>query len=119
MEKIGECDGRCHFVDKTMMTILSLRIGGAGLFASLTKFNVPELNMTFLDSNPYAIKRDDIDYVMTWIFTGLTLLGVLLGIVGELLGDKIPSRRFSGGVYGWFTVASLLFLVCLVWGLTS
>jgi hypothetical protein len=56
-------------MDRTILNLLSLIIGGSGIFVVLTKFNVPELNMSFLGENPFAIKRDAIDNVMTWIFT--------------------------------------------------
>ena len=73
------------------MNLLSFIIGGGGLFVVLTKFNVPELNMMFFGENPFAIKRDTIDTVMTWIFTVMTLIGILLQIYSEILGRPCRS----------------------------
>ncbi|MFA6472823.1 MAG: hypothetical protein WCU00_12360, partial [Candidatus Latescibacterota bacterium] len=55
------------YIDKTSLNLISILISGAGLFAVLTKYNVPELNMTYLDGNPFAEKREVIDCFMTWI----------------------------------------------------
>jgi hypothetical protein len=51
-------------MDKTLLDLISLLIAGAGLFAVLTKFNVPQLRATYWDENPYALKRDEIDRVI-------------------------------------------------------
>ena len=70
-------------MDKTSLNIVSIVLGGVGLFVVLTKFSVPELHATFLDSNPFVVKRDVIESFMTWLFTGLTLFGLaaLSGLV--------------------------------------
>ena len=82
-------------MDRTALNIISLLLGGAGLFMVLTKFNVPELNMGFWGENPYAIKRDTIDNVMTWIFTSMALVGLIIQIIAEIAGDRIPAHHNS------------------------
>jgi len=86
-------------MDRTILNILSVLLGGAGLLVVLTKFNVPELNMTFWDQNPFAIKRDVVDSVMTWIFTGLTIFGLVIQLISEILGDRLPTRQYSAMGY--------------------
>ena len=34
-------------MDRTIINLVSILVGGAGLFTVLTGFNVPELNMNF------------------------------------------------------------------------
>ena len=45
-------------MDRTILNIVSILIGGAGLVTALTGFNVPQLNMSFWGENPFAVKRD-------------------------------------------------------------
>lgn len=99
-------------MDKTSLNLISIVLGGVGLFVVLTKFSVPELHATFLRSNPFAVKRDIIESVMTWLFTGLTLLGLLVQV-----GVAIWSNRIGERVH---TAASGPELVPLaVWPLTA
>jgi hypothetical protein len=106
-------------MDRTILNLLSLIIGGSGVFVVLTKFNVPELNMSFFGENPFSIKRDAIDNVMTWIFTGLALVGLLLQIFGEIWSDRFPGRQYTIRFYAWFSLASLLAVVAVVFVLTA
>ena len=80
-------------MDKTSLNLISIVLGGVGLFVVLTKFSVPELHATFLGSNPFAAKRDTIESVMTWLFTGLTLLGLLVQVGGLLIATVGPKAR--------------------------
>ncbi len=50
-------------LDKTILNLLTLLIAGGGLFAVLTKFDVPQLRMSFLGENLYALKRDVVDKI--------------------------------------------------------
>jgi len=63
-------------LDKTIINLATILISGTGLFVVLTKFNVPELNMSFVGGNPYAVKRDIIEGVMSFVFTYLTLFRI-------------------------------------------
>jgi hypothetical protein len=107
------------FMDRTVLNILSVMLGGAGLFVVLTKFNVPEVNMTFWDQNPFLVKRDAIEGVMTWIFTGLTLFGLLIQLVGEIFGDRLETRRYGSTFYVWIALATLILVLAVVWLLTK
>ena len=100
-------------MDRTILNLLSLTSGGSGLFVVLTKFNVPELNMSFFGENPFAIKRDAIDNVMTWIFTCLALLGVVLQICGEIWSDRFPERQHQIRFYAWFALGSVAGVIAM------
>lgn len=89
-------------MDKTIINLLTILVSGSGLFVVLTKFNVPELNMLFLGENPYALKRDIIDNVMTWTFTSLALFGLLFQVAGEIFGRDVPERIHRGGSTCYF-----------------
>jgi hypothetical protein len=106
-------------MDRTILNLLSLIIGGSGIFVVLTKFNVPELNMSFIRENPFAIKRDAIDNVMTWIFTSLALIGLVLQILGEIWSDRLPGRQYTIRFYASFSLASLVAAVAVVVVLTA
>jgi hypothetical protein len=79
-------------MDRTLLNLTTILISGAGLFAVLTKFSVPELRMAFFGENPFAIKREQIEFVMTWIFTSLAISGLLVQVFKEILGNEIPER---------------------------
>jgi len=105
-------------MDRTTLNIVSIVAGGAGLFVVLTKVNVPELNMTFLGANPFAIKRDAIEGVMTWIFTLLTLAGAVLQLAGEIWRKRFPSGTRSSRFYAVVTVGAVLITTLVVLSLT-
>lgn len=102
-----------------MLNIVSLIVGGAGIFVVLTKFNVPELNMSFFGENPFAVKRDAIETVMTWIFTCLATIGLLLQIGGEIWSDRLQSRQYTSSFYMCFFLVSCLMAFVIVCGLTA
>lgn len=106
-------------MDKTIINLLTILVSGSGLFVVLTKFNVPELNMLFLGENPYALKRDIIDNVMTWTFTSLALFGLLFQVAGEIFGRDVPERIHRARFYLLFFVIGSLSMVLAVWFLTG
>ena len=106
-----------HF-DRTQFNLVSILIGGAGILTVITHFNVPELNMTFIGENPFAIKRDIIENIITWTFAGLAAFALLLQIFAEIYGENWPRRRHSKLHYSLFSMVGLLFVCGLVWLLT-
>lgn len=66
--------------DRTLLNILSLTIGAVSLYAALTGYNVPEVNHSFFNSNPFQIKRDIIASWMTALFMGVAVVAVLIQI---------------------------------------
>jgi hypothetical protein len=106
-------------MDKTFLNLISIVLGGVGLFVVLTKFSVPELHATFLGSNPFAVKRDIIESVMTWVFTGLTLLGLLVQVGVAIWGNDLAERVHTTRFYVVLFVVMLALGVALVPLLTS
>ena len=106
-------------MDRTIINLVSILVGGAGLFTVLTGFNVPELNMSFFGKNPYAIKRDAIDNTMKWMFTLVAGLGLALQVFAEIWGDNLPDRLHNSGYYMAFSVVGLVVVGSLVWLLTG
>lgn len=84
-------------MDKTLINLSTILLSGTGLFAVLTRLDVPQINFSFWDGeNPYAIKRDEIEKSMNWIFTSLAVIGLLLQTYGEIFvrPDKIYGSCF-------------------------
>jgi len=106
-------------MDKTLINILTLLISGSGFFVALTKFNVPQVNQSFLGTNPFLIKRDKIDSVMTWTFTLLAISGLLLQFYAEILGENIQSRLYTQHFYIIFTACSVVVVVAIAFALTK
>jgi hypothetical protein len=104
-------------IDKTILRILSLGLATTGLFVVLTKFNVPQLNASFFDANPFAIKRDVVENVMTWLFTSLSLLGLFIELLATICANSYPDRLYSARFYFYITgitaVAMWLIFLCL------
>lgn len=78
-------------MDRTHINIISILLGAAGLFGALSGFNVPEVNMTFFDTNPFAVKRDTIESTMKWWFTVVALCGFFWRLLIEIFD---PSNRY-------------------------
>jgi len=102
-------------IDKVILNILSVFIAGAGLFAVLTKYKVPEINYSFWDSNPFAIKRDIIDGELTWYFLTFALLGLVFRLVALVYENKvICERKYSNRFYMGFSFVMLfLMFICI------
>ena len=65
------------------------------------------------------IKRDAIESVMTWLFTGLTLVGLLIQVGAAIWGDRLPERVHALRVYVALFVVTLMVAVVLVLLLNS
>ncbi len=112
-------NGYVSNMDKTLINILTLLISGSGFFVALTKFNVPQVNQSFLGTNPFLIKRDKIDGVMTWTFTLLAISGLLLQFYAEIFGENLQSRLYTQHFYVIFTVFSVVGVITIVFALTK
>ena len=108
-----------NHMDKTLVNLISILVTGSGLFAVLTKFNVPELSGTFWGHNPFMIKRDAIDTTMTWIFASLALFGLLAQVFAEIVGDALPDRLYTSSSYVVFFIGGLVCTTLLVFLLGS
>ena len=103
-----------------MVSLLAILVGGAGLFTVLSKFNVPELNVAFYGQNPFAVKHDVIDGVITWVFTLMAVTGLVLQAGAEIAGDRLPDRRHrKPAFYLRFFAVGVVAMVAIVWLLTA
>ena len=55
-------------VDKTMLNLTAILIGGMGLFSILYGYDNSLMTSTFWDSNPFQVKHNIVDNVMTNFF---------------------------------------------------
>ncbi|RKY36626.1 MAG: hypothetical protein DRP78_03140, partial [Candidatus Omnitrophota bacterium] len=105
-------------MDKTLINLLTILLGGGGLFSVLTKYSVPELNATFWGKNIFAVKRDIIEKVMTRIFILMSALGLVIQVFGEIL--RVPARIYSIEFYfclfviGFVVTLGIVFLCAFV-----
>jgi hypothetical protein len=105
-------------MDRTIINLASILIGGAGLFTVLTGWNVPETTQSFFGDNPFAIKRDAIAETSDYAFAGVALLALVLQLGAEIWGNDLPERRYGTCVYTWTTVLGLLCVGVLAWALS-
>ena len=92
-------------MDRTLINLASLLLGGAGLFTVLTGFNVPEASHSFYGTSPFLIKREAIKDTSDWIFSSVALAALVLQIAAEIMGNRLPER--SHGVSLYIGVATL------------
>lgn len=106
-------------MDRTLVNLASILVGGAGLLTVLTGFNVPQLNMSFFGENAYAVKRDVIDATMNWMFTIVALAGLALQLWAEVWGEHLPDRSHHSRYYINFALGGVVAVGLMVWVLTG
>ena len=106
-------------MDRTLVNVISILIGGAGLLTVLTEFNVPQLNMSFFGENPFAVKRDAIDTAMKWIFTLVAVAGLALQLWAEVWAGDMPERLHSPRFYVLAAIGGLIAVGLIVWMLSG
>lgn len=79
-------------IDKSILYLLTIQISGAGIFAVLLKFNVPQLNASYWGENPYASKRDIIENILIWIFTIFAIFRLLMQAFSKCYGSILSER---------------------------
>jgi len=102
-------------LDQTTINLLTILIGGAGLFSVMTKFYSPEVNYSFFGENPFLVKRDIIEGVLSWVFTSVGFLGLLLQVYKEIYADKIIERKYIARFYFKFFVLGFVAMVGIVY----
>jgi hypothetical protein len=84
-------------LDKTILGLIALTLAAGGALTVLTKYSVPQVNQTFLDSNLFAVKRDAIEGTMNWLFAAVALAGVLVQAVAYIV--QLPERSHAPRIY--------------------
>ena len=79
-------------MDRTRLNIISTILGGAAILLVIKGYNVPEVNMTFYDSNPFGVKRDAIVTAMKWVSVAVALVGICLRLYVEIRGEILRTR---------------------------
>jgi hypothetical protein len=103
-------------MDRASINIVSLILGGVGLFAVLGGWYARETTMAFLGSNPFLVKRDAIRDTTDKMFGGLAMLAIAIQVAAEVVGDALPSRTHRSPWYAWLSAIALVVVVLL--GLT-
>ena len=106
-------------IDRTIINLVTLLISSMGIFAALTKYSTPELSKSYYGENPFAFKRDKIDYVMTWIFTSLVSFGLLFHALTLILVHDILDRKYGVGIYATVFFIGLFVMLIIVFLLTK
>ncbi len=97
-------------IDKTILDLISLLFGTAGIFSVLVKYSVPQLNQTYIGSNPHGLKRDVIDSVTTKMFLFLALIGIFIQAISIIKGDSLPRQHSER----WYIMAFLYGIPCIL-----
>lgn len=105
-------------LDRTLINIGCILLGGAGLFTVLTGFNVPEVHASFYGRNPFALKRDVIESAMAWTFTILAMGALLVQVGAEIWGTNLPERSHGTRYYAYASAAMFVGVCVLVVALT-
>ena len=100
-------------LDQVLINLAAILIGGAGIFTAFTKFNLPEVNMSFFGENSFAIKRDIIEDATVWVFSLLALFGLLFQVLREIHAATIPERLYKAYQYYLFFIAGVL-IICVI-----
>ncbi|MDO9099781.1 MAG: hypothetical protein Q7V53_03420 [Caldisericota bacterium] len=106
-------------MDRTIINIVSLVIGGAGIFAALTDYNVPDLLDDYWGRNPFTTKADHIRRRNSVLFATLAVVAIALQALAEVLGDALPDRSYGTSTYGVLLVGALLLTWLLVFMLAK
>jgi|GEM_PF-3973617 len=102
-------------IDKSLLNLFTILISGAGIFAIFLKYDVPELNTPFWDINPFAIKRDIIENVLTRIFIILALVGLLVQTISIIYGNVISERLYEASFYIKTFIAGIVVMIIVIY----
>ncbi len=91
-------------IDQKIIIIVSIIISVKGLIGAITKYSNRRKNVTFFSRNLYNDKSDIIDGYVTWIFTGIGAIGLLLPIIPIIWWKQIEVEIYGCSDYGYFTI---------------
>jgi hypothetical protein len=101
-------------IDQVLINLTTILISGIGVFTAITKFNLPETNMSFWGENPFIIKRDIIENEIVWIFSLLALFGLLLQVLREIHAETISERLYRPHHYYLFFLVLGILMMCIL-----
>jgi hypothetical protein len=100
-------------IDRSVLSLIALTIAAGGAFTVFTKYNVPQLGQSYFGSNPFAVKRDVIENTMTWVFSSMALIGVILQAAATAL--PLADRLHPARTYWLVCVVSSAAVIVLLW----
>jgi hypothetical protein len=106
-------------MDRTLVNVASILVGGAGLLAVLIGFNIPQVDVPFVWENSFRVKQAAIEWTMTWVFTSLTLCGPVLQLGAQIWGADLPERSHHTRYYVIFSVGGLIMVALMVFVLAG
>jgi hypothetical protein len=101
-------------MDKTLLDIVSVFLGGAGVIGAIVKYKYPEARKTYWDGNLYNEKADIIDDTIVIVFSILTVISLFIQIVIKIWNDKIPERLYNSNTYLICSIIGLIITSSLI-----
>ncbi|HEX5036149.1 MAG TPA: hypothetical protein VFX30_03225 [bacterium] len=91
--------GTIPFIDKNTIDLASIVLGGIGILKIFIEFSSQHLHSTFLDFNPYSIKKEYLEKYPNKLFDWLPFLALLFQALEAIFSDRIPERIYSTMFY--------------------
>jgi uncharacterized protein (DUF2236 family) len=82
-------------MDRTTINLASLLLGGAGVFAVLFEYNVPELRKSYWNESPFAVKAEIIRSTRSWFFIALAVVATAIQASAEIWSDRVAERSYG------------------------
>jgi hypothetical protein len=86
-------------MDITIINLLSIVIGGIGIFGALTKFAQFEQHFMYLGSNNFQLKSDFIGKIRSYVFALLAIIGLSIQAIKEIFLYSLPERLYCVDYY--------------------
>ena len=103
-------------MDKTILSLATILISGAGVIGSLISYEPPELNATYLDFNPFAYKKSEIDKLLKRAFVYLALFGLVIQVYPFFFAG-LPDQKYTLNCYLLIFVVGAVVMAGLALGI--
>lgn len=103
--------------DKSCLDLLTILIAGAGIFAALFEYSVPQLTKTFWNENPYLVKQNIIKTTLDSCFILIAVGGLLVQSYSIICASRVHEGArselfyllfFAIGIVAMFLVINLV-----------
>lgn len=107
--------GYKYTIDRNVIDIFSLFIGGAGLFGAITKFSSDKAVTPFYDGpNIYALKENKKNKAIEYVFLVIGLIGIFLQALNRIFPNVIKENLKSTAEYIAWAIFALLITFVIV-----
>src|SRR5574341_2432167 len=103
-------------MDKTILSLATILISGAGIIGSLISYEPPELNATYLVFNPFAYKKSEIDKLLKRAFVYLALFGLVIQAYPFFCAG-LPDHKYTLNCYLLFFVVGVVVMAGIAIGI--